>query len=402
MPRDGRRAAGAPRGWTGKVCTVADRIEDVDATLPANRRQTDPLALALFEVLRHHSETDRKHVLDALRFGAPGPDAAMRVRAIEALRLAEADLGDFPSFRRYEAWRLSQAFPHEWPSGSSIGRAWGRWSLMLDALGVKLTARPATVAMRSLGETLSREELLEAIGACSREVKTRPLTLKLYRQWAGATKDRQQHARIPVSSEPFIREFGGFAHAAREAGLAASHASSGLAKGMYTNEEIFEALRRCSREIGDRAPTSSAYRAWRRPLMTKLREDGEGTQLPSDTAVLEHLQTWAYALHAAGLVTEQEMAFVRRRASRQPLNERRVAHALVCAVGELGPQMTPTQYTRWRARQPQPFGVPEAPGQQTLVRTYARWPNLVATVVSVLGAVDPPTELGRLLQGIRR
>ena len=112
-------------GWVVNVWVVSDRGNEVGAGLPVNRRQTDELALAMFEVLRHRSEPDRRHVLEALRFGVPGPDAAMRVRAVDALRLAEAETGDFPSFRRYEAWRLAQPDPREWPSGSSIGRSWG-------------------------------------------------------------------------------------------------------------------------------------------------------------------------------------------------------------------------------------------------------------------------------------
>jgi hypothetical protein len=51
-------------GWVVNVCVVGDRGNDMGAGLPANRRQTDQLALAMFEVLRHRSEPDRRHVLD--------------------------------------------------------------------------------------------------------------------------------------------------------------------------------------------------------------------------------------------------------------------------------------------------------------------------------------------------
>ena len=48
-----------------KVCVVIDQGDDLGAGFPANRRQTDDLALAMFEVLRHRSESDRRHVLEA-------------------------------------------------------------------------------------------------------------------------------------------------------------------------------------------------------------------------------------------------------------------------------------------------------------------------------------------------
>jgi hypothetical protein len=379
---------------------VTDEITEPGVPLPSTRRQTDALALALFDVMRHRSEVDRKHVLEALRFGSSGPDAAVRVRAVEALRLAQAELGEFPSYRRYEAWRLSQACPHEWPSGSSIGRVWGRWSLMPDALGERVAPRPATVGMRDIGAVLTRDELLDAIRTCAQEVASRPLTLTDYQQWAHATKQREDHTRIPLSGDPFIREFGAFAHAAREAGLRGVEAT-GLTVGTYSDQQICEALRRCSHELQDAAPTSNAYRQWRRPLMTSLRERGDGSPLPSDTAALARYQTWAHALHAAGLITDEQIAQVRWRGSRQPLNERRVAAALIAAVRELGPQITPSQYDRWRARQPRPFGQPHAPNQQTLTRRYVRWPNLIATVVSVLSAEDPVADLERILEAIQ-
>jgi len=381
---------------------MVDADIDTAAALPGNRRQTDRLALALFHVLRDRSESDRRHVLESLRFGSSGPDAAMRVRSIEALRLAEAETGDFPSFRRYEAWRLSQAVPLEWPSGSSIGRAWGSWSAMLDDLGVEPTVRPATLAMRSLGETFTRDELLAAIRACGREVTTRPLTQKAYRRWAEMTGDRVEHARIPLSSEPFKREFGGFAHAAQEASLRAYHGGSGIKRGQYTDAQVQAALRRCSDELDDRAPTSIAYRRWRRPLVAELRQHGKGAALPSDTAVLEHFHTWSNALHSAGLITEEEAALVRRRGCRQPLNERRVANTLLDAVRELGPTVTRMEYSRWRERQPRPFGFPEAPHDGTLVLRYGPWPSLIATVLSVIDSEDPAGELERLLDGARR
>ena len=162
------------------------------------------------------------------------------------------------------------------------------------------------------------------------------------------------------------------------------------------------ALRRCSEELGDRAPTSTEYRRWRRPLVADLRQHGKGTALPSDTAVLKHFQTWSYALQSAGLITEEEAPLVRRRGCRQPLHERRVANALLGAVRELGPSVTRREYSRWRESQPRRFGLPEAPHDGTLVMRYAPWPALIATVFSVVEVDDPAAELERLLERIRR
>jgi hypothetical protein len=84
------------------------------------------------------------------------------------------------------------------------------------------------------------------------------------------------------------------------------------------------------------------------------------------------------------------------------LNERHIATALLAAVRDLGPTPTRTEYTRWRERQPRPFGLPEAPYVGTLVMRYAPWPALIATVLSVSEAEDPEAELERLLAEIRR
>jgi hypothetical protein len=136
-----------------------------------------------------------------------------------ALRLCEAEIGRFPSYRAYEAWRLEQPSPSDWPSGSSIARAFSSWSAMLDALAVAPAARPQTVKMLAVGGAFTREELLEAIRRCGRELGKSLLTFVDYRRGAQATRLEDGHERVPLHITAFIREFGSFFTAVTDAGL---------------------------------------------------------------------------------------------------------------------------------------------------------------------------------------
>ena len=315
---------------------------------------------------------------------------------VEALRLAEADTGRFPSYRQYEAWRSRQPSPQEWPSGSSIGRAWGSWSRMLDALAVEPCARPQTVGMRALGAAISRKEMLAAIREFADDVEERPLTLASYERWARQTKDRDGHARVPLSVTPFRRVFGGFAEAVEAAGLPARWHSMGLGtRGWYSGEEMISAVQGASRDLGKAVPTTSEYRSWRRALLVDSRKRGSRLALPSDEAIVARLQTWADALGAAGLLAEDEVALLR--GSGRALEVSRVAKVLLEVVGELGPEVTRTEYGRWRATRPRVHGRVEAPDHWGLVRRFGRWSTLISTVAGSIDARDPQVELERRL-----
>jgi hypothetical protein len=124
--------------------------------------------------------------------------------------------------------------------------------------------------------------------------------------------------------------------------------------------------------------------------------------LPTDTTVFEYFPTWADALHAAGLIGEEDIPVVKRRTARHGMDNARVARALIAAVRELGPNVTRTEYSRWRSHQPIVFGTREAPDHWGLVRRYAPWRDLVALVRKGLVADDPQAEVERLLAELQR
>jgi hypothetical protein len=368
--------------------------------LPRGRRGADRLAVALYEVLADHSEADRRYVLGKLRPGGMGAGSRVLDQMTDVLRLCESDIGRFPSYRAYEAWRLQQDAPGDWPSGSSIGRAFGSWATMLDRLEVEPVARPQARALRSYGGPLTRAEVLDAIERCAREVPERPLTFRSYRAWARAARQRDEHDRVPLAIKPFVRLFGGFAEAARLVGVEPNMQLRGAAnRSWYTTEEIGAALRGASEALGDRAPSSRAYHQWRKALLAESRARGSRLSLPSDVAIYDHYPNWAAALHGAGLISDDEIAVVRRRIS--PVSRERVAAALLDFIGQ-SPTVTRTEYVRWRKRQPMHLGTRDAPDCWGMIKRFGTWPVLVEAARHALLSSDPQSELVRTLEEMER
>jgi hypothetical protein len=384
----GRHCRGVPSG---------DRVDDAD--LPGGRRQADRLAVALYAVLVDRSEVDRRHVLRALQApGTRGPRTAVRDHMASALRLCEAEIGRFPSYRAYEAWRLEQPSPSDWPSGSSVARAFSSWSAMLDALAVAPAARPQTVKMMAIGGAFTREELLEPIRRCGRELGKSPLTFVDYRRWAQATRHDDGHERVPLNITPFMREFGSFSSAVTDAGLEPFLKSKAAAnRSWYSRGEIAAALRGASQDLGERAPTTTQYMRWRRALLEEARSRGSKLALPSDISIYAHFPTWADALHASGLVADDEVDLVRRRAQGEATSPQRVAKSLLEFQAAEWYGETRSDYMRWRAEQPRIFGRLDAPDNWGLVRRYGKWPSLMKLVQVALDGDDPHSELERLL-----
>jgi len=330
--------------------------------------------------------------------GTRGPRNAVRDHMTSALRLCEAEIGRFPSYRAYEAWRLEQPSPSDWPSGSSIARAFSSWSAMLDALAVAPAARPQTVKMMAIGGEFTRDELLEAIRRCGRELGKSPLTFTDYRRWAQATRHDDGHERVPLTITPFMREFGSFSSAVTDAGLEPFLKSKAAAnRSWYSRDEIAAALRGASQDLGERAPTTTQYMRWRRALLEDARSRGSKLALPSDTSIYAHFLTWADALHASGLVADDEVDLVRRRAQGEATSPQRVAKSLLEFQAAERYGETRSDYMRWRAEQPRIFGRHDAPDNWALVRRYGKWPSLMKLVRVALDGDDPHAELERLL-----
>ena len=333
--------------------------------------------------------------------GSGGVRTAIRDHMTSALRLCEAEIGRFPSYGAYERWRLAQASPRDWPSGSSIARVFKSWSAMLDALDVEPAARAQAVTMRAIGGPFTREEMLEAIGRCGRETGASPLTTTVYRRWAQARRTEDGRARVPLYMQPFTREFGSFAAAVADAGLQ-PHLKSKPPTGRtwYTRGEIEAALRGASQDLGEQAPTTVSYMRWRRALLEAARGRGSMLALPSDVAIYAHFSTWADALRAAGLITDDELPIVRRRGVSRSVSPARAARALLAFYADEDYGELRSHYMRWRAAQARVLGVRDAPDNWGLVRRFTSWPELMKLVHRAVQTGDPQAELERLLSEV--
>jgi hypothetical protein len=365
--------------------------------------QADRLALAVFGALRDRSEEDRRFVLSALEALDSRVGASFYQHAVEGLRLAEAEQGAFPSYRAYERWRLSQPEPGAWPSGSSIGRAFGSWSAMLDQLGVEPMARPQAIALRARGRQFSHEELLTAVRLfVAAQSPAERLTFKRYRAWA---RDRnfEDHTgltgeevarRVPVSSDPFKREFGSFAQAMAEAGLQIPHYRMGRPHHSFSPTEIVDALRAAAKDSGERALRVASYNRWRETRLDRAYGAGRALHLPSEGAIFTTFGDWASALCAAGLINESDVAHVRRRGSQRSLEPSVAARELLRAIDEIGPPITRRRYAAWRDRQPRTItGKPEAPSDFSLHKVFGPWAVVIAEAFELR---DQPRAVERL------
>ena len=167
----------------------------------------------------------------------------------------------------------------------------------------------------------------------------------------------------------------------------------------YTTEEIGAALRGASEALGDRAPSSRAYHQWRKALLAESRARGSRLSLPSDVAIYDHYPNWAAALHGAGLISDDEIAVVRRRIS--PVSRDRVAAALLDFIGQ-SPTVTRTEYVRWRKRQPMHLGTRDAPDCWGMIKRFGTWPVLVEAARHALLSSDPQSELVRMFEEMER
>ena len=103
-------------------------------TAPESRRTIDPLAMALFDVVRDLPASERRVLLSAID-GRLHSVAGERARlALEVLRRCEHETKETVSKRRYERWRESHPERAILPSSTYVANSLGgSWARAMDA-----------------------------------------------------------------------------------------------------------------------------------------------------------------------------------------------------------------------------------------------------------------------------
>jgi hypothetical protein len=317
----------------------------------------DPLALAIFGALRDRPESDRLFVYRALsaRCSAGPSENPERVElALNALALCMQDAGgDAPSRRRYDAWRSEQERPDEWPSSTAIRNTFaGSWAKAIDALGVR--PAPDVLARRLLDFThgYKAEEALAAIHACVAALQPTRLSFATYRQWAREELHNPDRAveRLPLSEQPFLKNFGSWGEALAAAGLADLLRTRGKSgdrrpqgpREAYSEERIRDALRQATSDLGTDQLTTRQYEKWRKSRIDDAHKEGRVIHLPGPQAVQFRFDSWPRALLKAGLISEEKAQLTPQHGSRTWSNDELLGW-LVLAMQTIPPPVIRTR-----------------------------------------------------------
>lgn len=144
------------------------RSGDGDAA-PRNEQEVayriaHPQAKAIFNLLRHAPEIDRRHVLIASRSRAIEAAAPTAQLTLNALRTCLADQGRI-SRGVYDKWRASQPDPKEWPSSQRIINIFKTWRRALDAAGADVVGEVLSRRLLANGQPYTSQEILDAVKA---------------------------------------------------------------------------------------------------------------------------------------------------------------------------------------------------------------------------------------------
>ncbi len=257
---------------------------------------------ALFRVIHHWPEVDRRLVFDALTARLLGrPGGTVRPLALIGLQMCAADLGQVPSRRAYDAWREALPNPDDYPHSSNVRAAFGNWRKATVALGAPEHDPRASRVLQAGGRPYGREQLIAALRACADALGKRGFYWQEYRKWSA---DRRQRMHAPQRKRPFQREFGSWSDALEAAGLDRHdeymQPSHGRQRGVpYPREVLLESLRDAWADCAvDGHMTIAAYSDW---VRTRLKR-------PGVKSIQNQFGSWVRALLAAGLIDEVRAA----------------------------------------------------------------------------------------------
>lgn len=317
----------------------------------ASRRETDPLALKMFALLKSETAEDKMLLLTALE-ARREPVSTERMTVCEsAIRRFELETSQSLSKRHYERWRVAANDPSI-PSATFVATTFGgSWSNAMSALGRKPAPRHAACRLTALGKPPTDEEMLAALAQSAQETGVRPFRFRDYREWAIAKqRTLPENELLVIGPNGFIQRFGSFAHACFLAGIPLDGRRGARdSRAISSGEKMVEVLSRAASECSAGKPiTMGAYNLWRQRSHEDAERRGEWLALPCVPSIRNRFGSWPAALEAAGLLSETKAKNYARGRGKQ-MSAEQIADGLLRASRRLGPSFSVAQYRLWRS-----------------------------------------------------
>jgi|tagenome__1003787_1003787.scaffolds.fasta_scaffold20909438_1 hypothetical protein len=376
------RASRRPPGDKRTRYVVPDHGGAAVGTAPSGDGQllarADPIALNLFAQLRAQPVETQRAVLLAAR-ARTATRGASTPRTLVSMFALEACLHDSGSCSKpaYATWRLQQERPQEWPSANFIARTFTSWLKAEAAIGQAVVVDPRIGQVITRGVRYTRTDLLEGL----REwFASNPAELRQWRYvaWARDRNRRTDRRRESycTNQEPFIREFGSWRGALLEAGRAAADIDSNVrgrigAHELYSEANVLKHLRRAAALLkGDAALTMNAYARYRKRAIADAVAKGDLIIIPSERSAIARFETWANALHAAGLI-DTDRRDKRNTHRTDPFSDDELLDALGQFIAA-SPRSSPSAYSAWRTAEQDHTGQ-RLPCAQTISQRLGGW-----------------------------
>ena len=366
------------------------------APAPASQeRQADPLAKAIFGLLRYRTEADRRYVLFAARARIVEAGTERTQLSLNALRICLADSDGRLSRGGYDSWRSAQATPSEWPSSEFIRNTFGTWRRAKDAAGADVVGDVLSWRLVSIGNRFSRQEILDGVTAYA--ATGQALTWSEYLNWAGDYMQRpDRELKRVIRSMNRIRElFGSWGGCLAAAGLGERyllerHGRFGAMGRRHEGDpqRVIDWVRRAGEATDGGRMSVKTYDAWvRDQRLVELERSQDYLTPPSSQTVSRVLGSWAKALCLAGLISQEE-AQQRRSRKGQWLTDDQLLGWLARALEEVDPILIELQYERWRRSWIREHGLdqPIPPSSTYLRRRLGGWPSARQRALSWLEA----------------
>lgn len=334
-----------------------------------NDRAADPLARAIYNLLRDRDRGDQRHVLFAVR-GQFTSYASDRVTlCLNALNVCLSDRGRL-SQAIYDEWRRGQPDPSEWPSSQFIRTTFdSSWSKAMDVAGQEVIGDVLTRRLLAHSRAFTRDEVIASICLYAKEGGS--LTWPAYREWAAVQMQdpKRDLERVVRSMRPIQNHFGSWGKALVAAGLGEAAASRLIARQSderqpqrrqrgvtgrrsdYSPTKLKRWLRTGAQELGCSGPelTMRRYDEWAGRHSAKLLASGRATAIPRSQTLCKMFGSWPQTLQECGLVAEHEVAaLVVRRGKRR--SDEELLDALAAATASRSAKLTTKEFDEWRLK----------------------------------------------------
>jgi hypothetical protein len=359
-----------------------------------NRRGTDPLALGLFRLLSPLTDDDKRCVLQSLEaIGPHHPVSPERLGIVTAaVERYQSETGRSLSKRSYEHWRREAENTSSLPSATFIANTFGSWAKATDALGFEPHPRHLGFRLRAQGAKPTDEMVVEDLRRCAQDLGVYQLRFRQYRKWA-LEQERAGRAlnTLLISPNTFLKRFGGFASALRQAGLEPVDIGPRTRVTENTEARMLSAVREASKRLGGRRITLREYDA--------LREQRweQGVAVPAGYTIRRAYGTWSKVLVAAGLAHAKEADLGYGRGRGRKVTKRYMARCLLAAAGG-GELPSLKRYEKWRHEELVDTSRPRPCSSAVVCNRIAPWIEIRKLVAEAQSAPDPEVQLERSLR----